>query len=53
FDPFFTTRPLKGRGLGLSASYGIIKRHGGKIVLEREEGKGCIFTLELPISSQR
>lgn len=48
FEPFFTTKPFTHSGLGLSMSYGIIKRFGGNIFVESEEGKGSIFTIELP-----
>ncbi len=50
FDPFFTTKPTgEGTGLGLSVSYGIIKNHGGDIVVESEIGKGSTFTIMLPV----
>ncbi len=50
FDPFFSTKPeAKGVGLGLSISYGIIKKHGGKIEVASEPGKGATFTIILPI----
>ena len=49
FDPFFTTRRLLGIGLGMSVSYGVIKRHDGEIVLDSEEGKGTTFNLRIPI----
>jgi PAS domain S-box-containing protein len=49
FDAFFTTKKeVKGVGLGLSVSYGIIVRHNGKIEVESEEGKGTRFTVILP-----
>ncbi|MGD2270537.1 MAG: ATP-binding protein [Desulfobacterales bacterium] len=52
FDPFFTTKPTgEGTGLGLSVSYGIIKNHGGNILVESEVGKGSIFTIVLPAVS--
>ena len=47
FDPFFTTKP-KGTGLGLSVSHGIIERHGGRIDVRSDVGKGSIFTVRLP-----
>jgi len=50
FDPFFTTKPTgEGTGLGLSVSYGIIKNHGGEILVESQVGEGSTFTIVLPI----
>ncbi|MCX8117277.1 MAG: GAF domain-containing protein [Desulfobacterota bacterium] len=49
FDPFFTTKGVTSSGLGLSVSYGIIKRHGGEILVESEPGKGTTFLLHLPV----
>jgi signal transduction histidine kinase/ActR/RegA family two-component response regulator len=50
FDPFFTTKGVTNSGLGMSVSYGIIKRHGGEILIESEPGKGTTFVLHLPMS---
>ena len=50
FDPFLTTKMPKGAGLGMSISYGIIKRHGGEIDVESEIGRGTTITIRLPIS---
>ncbi|MBI4178773.1 CHASE domain-containing protein [bacterium] len=50
FEPFFTTKGVgKGTGLGLSVSYGIVVDHGGNIRVESEEGRGSVFTVELPV----
>jgi two-component system, NtrC family, sensor kinase len=51
FTPFFTTKKeVKGVGLGLAVSYGIIQRHRGKISVKSKEGEGSIFSIYLPVN---
>ena len=51
FEPFFTTKD-KGTGLGLAIVYNIIKKHGGDIAAESEEGKGTMFVIVLPVQQE-
>ena len=54
FDPFYTTKPVgQGTGLGLSLSYGIVKKHRGDISVRSEVGVGSTFRVELPVRQSK
>jgi PAS domain S-box-containing protein len=51
FTPFFTTKEVgRGTGQGLAIAHTVVvKKHGGTLDFETEEGKGTTFIIRLPI----
>jgi PAS domain S-box-containing protein len=50
FDPFFTTK-LAGRGLGLAAVSGIVRGHGGRMLVETVLQQGTTFRISFPAAA--
>ncbi len=49
YDPFFTTKaPGSGTGLGMSVSYKIVEKHGGKLQCFSTPGEGTEFIVSIP-----
>jgi hypothetical protein len=53
YDPFFTTKGVgRGTGLGLSVTYGIVRRHSGSIDVDSAPERGTTFTIALPAADE-
>jgi len=48
FEAFYTTK-RNGTGLGMMITQEIVKKHGGKMEVESEEGKGTTVSVYLPV----
>ncbi|UCH92766.1 MAG: hypothetical protein JSV88_21055, partial [Candidatus Aminicenantes bacterium] len=48
FEPFKSTKPGKGAGLGLNISYNIIKNHKGTITLDEDYHQGAHLIVKIP-----
>ncbi|MFN8730052.1 MAG: ATP-binding protein [Planctomyces sp.] len=49
FEPFFSTKGLRGTGLGLAVTKRIVELHAGRIELLSHPDRGATFTIILPI----
>ena len=52
FEPFFSTK-TRGHGLGLGSCLGIIRAHGGAILVDSAVGLGSTFSVLLPATESR
>ncbi len=49
FQPFHSTKGLRGTGLGLVVTKKVVEEHGGWITVDTAPQKGASFTLSLPL----
>ena len=57
-DPFQAFAERRGRdrtglGLGLSIARKAVRVHGGDIHIRNAPGKGCVFTIDIPLAADR
>ena len=52
FSLFFSSKGIRGTGLGLFIANKIVDRHGGNIEVESEPGRGTRFLVRLPLEAR-
>jgi len=52
FSLFFSSKGLKGTGLGLFISNKIVDKHGGDVTVDSEPGRGTRFVIRLPLEAK-
>ena len=50
-EPFFTTKGVRGTGLGLAMVYGVAQRHGANLEIESEPGKGTLVRMNFAVAA--
>ena len=49
FDPFFSTKPTSGTGLGLGIVKRLVQLYIGQIDVESKAGEGTTFIVSMPL----
>ncbi len=52
FEPLFTTKGLKGNGLGLAGVRRLMVESGGSIEVDSRPGEGAVFEIVLPVADE-